>query len=85
MFSQSAQGKSAMDRISELLYNHSYCIENVSITSIPIYFLEPNKRIYIQDATSGINGDYLLTKFTVPLAYNGTMNLTATKVVDRII
>jgi hypothetical protein len=47
--------------------------------------LEPNKRIYIEDSSSGIKGDYLLTKITIPLAYNGTMSLTATKIVDRII
>jgi hypothetical protein len=68
-----------------LLYNHAYCIESVSITSVPIYSLEPNKRIYIEDKSSGICGEYLLSKITIPLAYNGTMNLTATKVVDRII
>ena len=33
----------------------------------------------------GIEGEYILTKLTVPLNYNGTMNLTATKAIDRII
>jgi hypothetical protein len=39
MFSISAQGKSAKDRIDELLYEHGYCSESVSITSVPLYFL----------------------------------------------
>ena len=39
LFSVSAQGKSATDKLDELLYNHSYCIENISISAIPIYHL----------------------------------------------
>jgi hypothetical protein len=31
MFRISAQGKSAQDVIDELIYNHSYCIESVTI------------------------------------------------------
>ena len=85
MFSQSAQGKSAKDAIDNLLYNHAYCTESVTISSIPIYYLEPNKRIYVYDDKSGIEGDYLVSKITVPLTHNGTMSITATKVVDRIL
>ena len=85
MFSPSTQGKSAKSEIDNLLYNHTYATESVSITSVPIYDLEPNKRIYIYDEASGIDGEYIPTKITIPLAYNGTMNITATRVIDRII
>jgi hypothetical protein len=85
MFSPSTQGKSAKSEIDNLLYNHTYATESVSITSVPIYDLEPNKRIYIYDETSGIDGEYIPTKITIPLTYNGTMNITATRVIDRII
>jgi hypothetical protein len=39
MFSISAQGKSAKDKVDELLYQHGYCIESAIITTIPIYYL----------------------------------------------
>jgi hypothetical protein len=39
MFSISSQGKSAKDVLDEYLYNHTYAIENVSITAMPIYTL----------------------------------------------
>jgi hypothetical protein len=39
LFRISAQGKSAKDVVDELLYNHSYCIETVTIQAIPIYYL----------------------------------------------
>jgi hypothetical protein len=85
MFRVSTQGKSAKDAIDTLLYNHSYCIESVTITSVPIYYLEPNTRIYISDIEANIEGEYILSKFTIPLQYNGTMSLTATKAVNRLL
>lgn len=85
MFSTSAQGKSAKEEIDTLLYNHSYCIESVSITSIPIYYLDTNIRIYISDINSGIEGEYIVSKISLPLSYNGTMNITATKAAQRLL
>jgi hypothetical protein len=84
-FTLSAQGKSAKDKLDELLYQHSYCIESVSITSLPIYYLQPNTRIYIYDEQTGIDGEYVVSKITIPLAYNGTMSITATKAAETIL
>lgn len=84
MFSQSAQGKSAKDAIDNLLYNHTYCIESVIIQSVPIYYLQPNTLVYINDIDAGIEGDYMITKLTIPLAYNGTMSITGVKMVPRL-
>lgn len=84
MFAKSSQGKSAKDAIDTLLYNHSYCVESISITSIPIYYLEPNTIIYVSDPEAKIEGEYLVSKMTIPLSYNGTMNITATKAPRRL-
>ena len=85
MFSCSAKGKSAKERLDELLYQHGYCIESATINAIPIYYLQPNTRIYLYDEESGLDGDYILSKLTIPLAYNGTMSLTATKAAENIL
>jgi hypothetical protein len=45
MFAISAQGKSAKTVVDELLYQYGYCTESATITTIPIYYLEPNVRI----------------------------------------
>ena len=70
--------------MDELLQDHSYCIESATITTVPVYHLEPNTRIYVRDDASGINGEYIVTKLTIPLTYNGTMSLTTNKVVANI-
>ena len=85
MFSISAQGKSAKDRLDELIYQHGYCIEGATITSIPIYYLQPNTRVYVHDEDTGVDGDYIVSKLTIPLTYNGTMSITATKAAENII
>lgn len=85
MFSISAQGKSAKDRLDELIYQHGYCVESATVTTIPIYYLEPNVRVHIHDEETNLNGDYIISKMTIPLAYNGTMQLTATKAAESII
>ena len=82
MFSISAQGKSAKAVVDELLYKHSYCIESATINTIPIYYLEPNSRIQIIDDETKLNGYYTISKMSIPLAYNGTMSITATRAAD---
>ena len=84
MFSISAQGKSAKDKLDELLYQHGYCIESATITAIPIYYLQPNTRIHLHDDDTNLDGDYVVSKITLPLTYNGTMSLTATKAAESI-
>ena len=84
LFNISSQGRSAKDSLDEMLYNYSYCIESVNIASIPIYTLQPNSRISIKNEESGIDNEYTIEKITLPLTYNGTMSITASKVPQRI-
>ena len=83
-FSISAQGKSAKDELDNLLYQHTYATEQVTLTSMPLYCLQPNTRICVNDNNTGINGEFIVSKITVPLQYNGTTSITTTKAVERI-
>ena len=65
--------------MNNLIYDYSYCSENVNFSAIPMFWLQPNTRIYVE----GI-GDLILTKISYQLAHNGTMNLTCTKVVEPL-
>ena len=84
MFSISAQGQAAKDKIDELLYTHTCCTESATITTVPIYYLEPNTKIRIIDEDTKLDGYYMIDKMTIPLSYNGTMSITATKVVEGL-
>ena len=80
----SSQGISAMETLQTLLNENTFCTENVTLTTIPIYHLEPNTRISIKNKESKVNGEYIINKITVPLTYNGTMSINAVKIVDDI-
>lgn len=85
MFTISSQGQSAKNKLDELLYQHGYCSESATITAIPIYYLEPNTRIYIHDEKTNLDGDYIISKISLPLSYNGMMQLTVTKAAETLI
>lgn len=84
LFSISSTGVSCFDRIREMLYQNLCYNTTISITCLPKYYMEPNNIIYIEDRESNINGNYQITQFTLPLAYNGTMSITATEVLTRV-
>jgi hypothetical protein len=84
MFGISSQGKSAASRIDELVYKHLCCAEGVSLSVIPIFHLEPNTLIYAKSENCEIDGDYIVNQFTVPLAFGGTMSITASKVIKQL-
>lgn len=84
LFQMSSQGKSAQNVLDTNLYNYSYCTESVNITAVPIYYLEPNNRIAIKDENTKADGEYIVSRISLPLTYNGTMQITATKAAVRL-
>ena len=76
--------KSAYEEIRKELYQYTNYNEQISLTVLPIYYLEPNTRITVKDPKSGIYGDYIIKTISLPLDINGTMNLSCTKALERI-
>ena len=85
IFVTSARGKSAKSAIEDLIYQHCYATEEVNINTIPIYHLQPNSCLYIKNDATNINGDYIISKISIPLEAKKTMSITATKVIPSII
>ena len=77
-FTISTQGLSAYEYIEGLLYNQTYVTESTTINSIPIYSLEPNTRIKVKGE------DYIVDKLSIPLTYDGQMNITAIKAPPQV-
>ncbi len=75
---------SIKDKIDELLYKHGYCSESISITALPVYTLQPNTIIQVSDSETKIEGKYIVNKITLPLGYNKTMSISASKVPERL-
>lgn len=58
--------------------------DSVTMTMIPMYWLEPNTRVSIQCDKLGINGDYMIKTISIPLTVNGLSTVTATRIIERI-
>lgn len=84
LFSISSTGASCFDEMRNALYQYLTYNTQIQITCLPKYYLEPNNIIHIEDIQSHISGNYQITQFNLPLAYNGTMSITATEVVAKV-
>ena len=75
---------SAFVAIKDLLYQYTSYNENISISMVPIFHLEPNTRINIIDNQSGTNGDFIITNINIPLDIGGTMSVSANRALEKI-
>lgn len=85
LFVTSSRGKSAKSAVEDLIYKHTYATETATIQTLPIYHLQPNTCLYIRNNETNIDGDYLISKITVPLDQKKMMSITTTKVMPSII
>ena len=76
--------KSAYEEIRKELYQYTKYSEQISLTTLPVYYLEPNQRITVRDSRSNIYGDYIIKSISLPLDISGTMNITCSKAYERI-
>lgn len=65
---------SAMELVEQYLYSYGNMAETKTISIIPNYNLEPNRKIML------LGEPYVIKRITIPLAYNGIMNLELTKI-----
>jgi hypothetical protein len=73
----------AYDKVRELLYQFTSFNESISLSVVPIYYLEPNTRITVHDNETGVHGDYLIKSISLPLTTNGTSSISATRCLER--
>lgn len=75
--------KDAFSTIKDNLFAHTSYNEQVTITSLPVYTLEPNRRCYIEFPKAAIYGYFLVKKVSFNLDQNGLMNATMIKLNRR--
>ena len=82
--STSLEGKDAKTTLDGFLSSHTHGSDTISINCIPIYHLQPNTKIYVEDKENKIEGEYVLQRMTIPLTYNGMMSLSGYKYVPNL-
>lgn len=84
LFKNSAQGLSAKNIIDDLLYQYTYCPQQLTLSIIPIHYLEPNTRVLLYNEKTKVNNEYIINKISNPINYNGNMTINVTQVSDRL-
>lgn len=77
-------GYTAQEVARDLLYQYTNYNESINLQSIPIYYLDVNSRITVNDSKSGIYGDYIIKSISLPLSAENTMTIAATRALERI-
>ena len=75
---------SCYEHVKQILQDYINYNESINITCLPIYHLEPNTRIRLNDPESGIYGDYMVNSISYSLGNGSTMNISAKKVSEKI-
>lgn len=84
-FVTSTQKISALTYLTNLLDSQAVLKENITLNSLPLYHLQPNSKIHVFNKQMHIDGDYQISKITIPLSYNGTMTINASKSPETVI
>ena len=84
LYQYAAVGKDAFSVIRDLIFKHTTYNETISLSTMPIYHIEPNIRIEVEDSRSNIHGDYIIKSMTLPLTHEGTMSITALRAFNRL-
>lgn len=75
---------SAYERIRYELFAHTNYQKTVSITSLPIFYLEPNVRVSLSDKTTNTYGDFMVQSINITLGPGANMSVTLNEVRERL-
>ena len=75
---------SGYQTIRQLLHEYTSYNESITLTCLPIYHLEPNTRIHIQNPKSSIYGDYMIKSLSFSFDNGSLMTINTTKAFEKI-
>ena len=73
----------AFDQVKYELYLHTTYQNSVSITGLPVFYLEPNSRIELNDTSTNTYGYYNLNTISIPLGPGNTMTVSCNQSIER--
>lgn len=73
----------AFDQVKYELYLHTTYKNSVSITALPVFYLEPNSRIELNDTSTNTYGDYNLNTLSIPLGPGNAMTVSCNQSIER--
>lgn len=74
----------AEDYIRASLHQYLSYNENITINAVPIYHLDVNQLIYVENNESAIQGNYIIDSISYPLNFDGLMTINARKMMTMV-
>lgn len=75
---------SCYEQIKQTLQEYVGYNQNISIQTLPVYFLQPNTCIEVQDEVNNISGNYMINTMSFSLDSSGTLAINATRMLQKI-
>lgn len=75
---------SAYERIKYELFYHTNYQRTVSLTTIPIFYLEPNSRVTISDRSTNTYGNFMVQSINIGFGPGANMSVTLNEVFERL-
>lgn len=73
----------AFDQIKYQLYLHTNYQKTLSLSALPVLYLEPNSRVEINDATTNAQGDFMAQSISIPLGAGNSMSVILNQCLER--
>ena len=73
----------AFDQIKYQLYLHTNYQKTLSLSALPVLYIEPNSRVEINDATTNAQGDFMAQSISIPLGAGNSMSVTLNQCLER--
>ena len=73
----------AFDQVKYELYLHTNYQKTLSLTSLPVFYLEPNSRATINDKSTNTYGSFMIKTLSIPLGPGNMMATTASETFER--
>lgn len=73
----------AFDQIKYELFLHTRYQKTISMTTIPVFYLEPNSRITVADKTTNTFGDFVVQNISLTLGPGANMSVSVVETVER--
>ena len=75
---------SAYEEIRQALHEYTKYNETISLQTLPLYHLQPNIRITVENEESGIYGDYIIDSLSFSLDVSSFLSINATRAPEKI-
>lgn len=75
---------SAYEKIKYELFYHTNYQKTISLTSLPVFYLEPNSRVTISDKSTNTYGDFMVQSINITFGPGANMSVTLNEIFEKL-